>query len=119
MVQQIELERQFKPQIEEDSAKRQQIIQGAHAVFLAQGFDAASMNISPVRRASRRGRFMSTSRIRSSFSKPFAVRNAPSMLRGRSSFTLRIGTSRLPSHASASTSSDFSAAQKRPRRQGR
>jgi AcrR family transcriptional regulator len=44
MVQQIELERQFKPQIEEDSAKRQQIIQGAHAVFLAQGFDAASMN---------------------------------------------------------------------------
>lgn len=44
MVQQIELERQSKPRIEEDSAKRRQIIEGAHAVFLAQGFDAASMN---------------------------------------------------------------------------
>lgn len=44
MVQQIELERSSKPRIEEDSAKRQQIIEGAHAVFLAQGFDAASMN---------------------------------------------------------------------------
>ena len=29
---------------DEDSAKRRQIIAGAHAVFLAQGFDAASMN---------------------------------------------------------------------------
>lgn len=29
---------------EEDSAKRRQIIEGARAVFLAQGFDAASMN---------------------------------------------------------------------------
>jgi AcrR family transcriptional regulator len=29
---------------EDDSAKRRQIIQGARAVFLAQGFDAASMN---------------------------------------------------------------------------
>jgi AcrR family transcriptional regulator len=29
---------------EEDSAKRRQIIDGARAVFLAQGFDAASMN---------------------------------------------------------------------------
>ena len=28
----------------EDSAKRQQIIEGAHGIFLAQGFDAASMN---------------------------------------------------------------------------
>jgi AcrR family transcriptional regulator len=44
MIQQIELERQSKPRTEEDSAKRQQIIEGAHAVFLAQGFDAASMN---------------------------------------------------------------------------
>ena len=44
MVQQIVLERPSKPQIEEDSAKRRQIIEGARAVFLAQGFDAASMN---------------------------------------------------------------------------
>jgi len=44
MVQQIELEGEPKPRIAEDSAKRQQIIEGAHAVFLAQGFDAASMN---------------------------------------------------------------------------
>src|SRR5215470_5687124 len=44
MVQQTELEREPKPRIAEDSAKRQQIIAGAHAVFLAQGFDAASMN---------------------------------------------------------------------------
>src|ERR1700688_4096088 len=29
---------------DEDSAKRRQIIEGARAVFLAQGFDAASMN---------------------------------------------------------------------------
>jgi AcrR family transcriptional regulator len=29
---------------DEDSAKRRQILAGAHAVFLAQGFDAASMN---------------------------------------------------------------------------
>src|SRR4051812_22531524 len=28
----------------EDSAKRRQILEGARAVFLAQGFDAASMN---------------------------------------------------------------------------
>ena len=44
MVQQIELDRQAKPRIDKDSAKRQQIIEGARAVFLAQGFDAASMN---------------------------------------------------------------------------
>src|SRR5215470_9155213 len=44
MVQQTELEREPKPRIEEDSAKRQQIIEGARAVFLSQGFDAASMN---------------------------------------------------------------------------
>jgi AcrR family transcriptional regulator len=44
MVEQGVLERQSKPQIEEDSAKRRQIIEGARAVFLAQGFDAASMN---------------------------------------------------------------------------
>ncbi len=29
---------------DEDSAKRRQIVEGAHTVFLAQGFDAASMN---------------------------------------------------------------------------
>jgi len=44
MVQQIELERESRPRIIADGAKRQQIIEGAHAVFLAQGFDAASMN---------------------------------------------------------------------------
>jgi AcrR family transcriptional regulator len=43
MVQQIELDR-ARPRVEEDSAKRQQIIEGARTVFLAQGFDAASMN---------------------------------------------------------------------------
>ena len=32
------------PQIAEDSAKRRQIVQGARSIFLAQGFDAASMN---------------------------------------------------------------------------
>src|ERR1700738_476642 len=44
MVQQIELERESRPRIIADGAKRQQIIEGAHAVFLDQGFDAASMN---------------------------------------------------------------------------
>ena len=37
------LDKQIAPG-DEDSAKRRQIIAGAHAVFLAQGFDAASMN---------------------------------------------------------------------------
>jgi len=32
------------PQAADDSAKRRQIVQGARAVFLARGFDAASMN---------------------------------------------------------------------------
>src|SRR3974390_3216568 len=32
------------PQAAEDSAKRRQIIEGARASFLQQGFDAASMN---------------------------------------------------------------------------
>src|SRR5580692_9954539 len=32
------------PQMAEDSAKRRQIVQGARSIFLAQGFDAASMN---------------------------------------------------------------------------
>jgi AcrR family transcriptional regulator len=32
------------PQFTEDSAKRRQIVEGARLVFLAQGFDAASMN---------------------------------------------------------------------------
>src|SRR4051812_23287347 len=32
-----------RPATEEESAKRRQIIDGARAVFLAQGFDAASM----------------------------------------------------------------------------
>lgn len=44
MVQSIALEHPAKARGEEDSAKRQQIIEGARAVFLAQGFDAASMN---------------------------------------------------------------------------
>ena len=35
---------QSKNAPDEDSAKRRQIIQGARAVFLAQGFDAARMN---------------------------------------------------------------------------
>jgi AcrR family transcriptional regulator len=34
----------FAVQTDEDSAKRRQIIEGARAVFLSQGFDAASMN---------------------------------------------------------------------------
>jgi len=38
------LDRSPAPAAEDDSAKRRQIIQGARAVFLAQGFDAASMN---------------------------------------------------------------------------
>src|ERR1700730_12760872 len=34
-----------RPQVsDEDSAKRRQIVSGARAVFLSQGFDAASMN---------------------------------------------------------------------------
>ena len=44
MTQLIELEPQARPQVEDESAKRQQIIDGARQVFLAQGFDAASMN---------------------------------------------------------------------------
>jgi AcrR family transcriptional regulator len=32
------------PQTDEDSAKRRQIVQGARSIFLAQGFDAASMS---------------------------------------------------------------------------
>src|SRR5580704_3049851 len=38
------LERATAAPAEDDSAKRRQIIDGARAVFLAQGFDAASMN---------------------------------------------------------------------------
>jgi AcrR family transcriptional regulator len=38
------LERLPAATADEDSAKRRQIIEGARAVFLAQGFDAASMN---------------------------------------------------------------------------
>jgi AcrR family transcriptional regulator len=38
------LERVSAPVTDDDSAKRRQIIEGARAVFLAQGFDAASMN---------------------------------------------------------------------------
>src|SRR3974377_208624 len=43
MAQQAVLDKQIAPG-DEDSAKRRQIIEGARAVFLAQGFDAASMN---------------------------------------------------------------------------
>lgn len=38
------MERSASAAGDEDSAKRRQIIEGARAVFLAQGFDAASMN---------------------------------------------------------------------------
>ena len=38
------LDRVAAPPTDDDSAKRRQIIEGARAVFLAQGFDAASMN---------------------------------------------------------------------------
>lgn len=41
---QTTLERLAPATLEEESAKRRQIIEGARAVFLAQGFDAASMN---------------------------------------------------------------------------
>jgi AcrR family transcriptional regulator len=44
MSEQAILERVSSAPADEDSAKRRQIIQGARAVFLAQGFDAASMN---------------------------------------------------------------------------
>src|ERR1700689_3515365 len=43
MAEQAILDTQIAPG-DEDSAKRRQIIAGARAVFLAQGFDAASMN---------------------------------------------------------------------------
>ena len=43
MAEQAVLDKQIHPG-DEDSAKRRQILAGAHAVFLAQGFDAASMN---------------------------------------------------------------------------
>jgi AcrR family transcriptional regulator len=41
---QTTLERLAPATLDEESAKRRQIIEGARAVFLAQGFDAASMN---------------------------------------------------------------------------
>jgi len=43
MTTQIELDRIASAPSDEDSAKRRQIIEGARKVFLAQGFDAASM----------------------------------------------------------------------------
>jgi AcrR family transcriptional regulator len=43
MAEQAVLDKQIHPG-DEDSAKRRQILAGARAVFLAQGFDAASMN---------------------------------------------------------------------------
>jgi AcrR family transcriptional regulator len=44
MSEQSLLERNPGTTVDEESAKRRQIVAGAHAVFLAQGFDAASMN---------------------------------------------------------------------------
>jgi len=44
MNEQTVLERAQPNYADDDSAKRRQIIEGARAVFLAQGFDAASMN---------------------------------------------------------------------------
>jgi AcrR family transcriptional regulator len=44
MGEQALLERNPGTATDEESAKRRQIVAGAHAVFLAQGFDAASMN---------------------------------------------------------------------------
>jgi AcrR family transcriptional regulator len=44
MSEQATLDRYPATAAEDDSVKRRQIIQGARAVFLAQGFDAASMN---------------------------------------------------------------------------
>jgi AcrR family transcriptional regulator len=44
MAEQIALKKAVPAGGEDDSAKRRQIIEGARAVFLAQGFDAASMN---------------------------------------------------------------------------
>jgi AcrR family transcriptional regulator len=38
------LDKDVRPVADEESAKRRQIIEGARAIFLAQGFDAASMN---------------------------------------------------------------------------
>jgi AcrR family transcriptional regulator len=44
MSEQALLERPTIATADEESAKRRQIVEGAHAVFLARGFDAASMN---------------------------------------------------------------------------
>jgi AcrR family transcriptional regulator len=44
MSEQAVLERNPGTTADDESAKRRQIIDGAHAVFLSQGFDAASMN---------------------------------------------------------------------------
>ena len=44
MAGQVEIDPPIKTRVEDDGAKRRQIIEGARAVFLAQGFDAASMN---------------------------------------------------------------------------
>ncbi len=44
MIEQTVLDRVPSTSFDEESAKRRQIIEGARAVFLAQGFDAASMN---------------------------------------------------------------------------
>jgi AcrR family transcriptional regulator len=40
----VEVKEKTTPQIAEDNVKRRQIIEGARAAFLEQGFDAASMN---------------------------------------------------------------------------
>ena len=51
MTDQATLERVLPATGEDESAKRRQIIDGARAVFLSRGFDAASMNdIAPRRR---------------------------------------------------------------------
>ena len=63
-----------KPELaeHEESAKRRQIMEGAREVFLAQGFDAASMGRSHARLRSRKGRFTFTS----TYSRPLLMGSA-------------------------------------------
>jgi DNA-directed RNA polymerase specialized sigma24 family protein len=68
-----ELAETEKPELaeHEESAKRRQIMEGAREVFLAQGFDAASMG-----EIARRAGVSKGSTARSSYSRPLPVRGA-------------------------------------------
>ena len=115
MADQIVIDR--RPEGPEDSAKRRQIVEGARDMFLARGFDAASMgDIAKAAGVSKGTLYVYFKNKEELFARHRAGGMLPPMPKASSDSTRTIRRSGAPLPASAPTTSISCASRKRPLR---